>query len=205
MQAIFAGLAPGNITVNLVTSGTTGTIAVQSEAIMQDYKAGHIIGSTPRYLTYSQLMAAPIGAAAVSWMYPLLRDTYGIGGDGLTSPISQRVAGFAEFLTQGGQALGAYAAEAAILFGILGILMTLAETRYGKYLPSPTAVGIGMVVPGAVIFTMFIGGVAKLLWQKADPSSAQRLAIPLASGLIAGEAIVTVLIPLLIAIGILSL
>jgi uncharacterized oligopeptide transporter (OPT) family protein len=204
IQAAFAGLAPGNVTVNIATSGTTGTIAVQSEAIMQDYKAGHIIGSTPRFLTYSQLIAAPIGAAAVAWMYPLLRDTYGIGGNGLTSPISQRVAGFAEFLSQGGDAMGRYALEAAILFGLLGILMTVLEGRFKKYLPSPTAVGIGMVVPGFVVFTMFIGGLILILWQRLRPRSCQSLAIPLASGLIAGEAIVAVIIPLLIAIGILS-
>jgi uncharacterized oligopeptide transporter (OPT) family protein len=208
MQAIFAGISPGNITVNIATSGTTGTIATQSEAIMQDYKAGHIIGSTPRYLTYSQLIAAPIGAAAVAWMYPLLRDTYGIGASkpgALSSPISQRVAGLAEFLSQGGAALGKWAMEAAILFGILGILMTVFEKRFRRFLPSPTAIGIGMVVPAAVIFTMFIGGLVGMIWQKGDPKSSKQLAIPLASGLIAGEALVAVIIPLLVAIGILSL
>ena len=91
MQALFAALAPGKITTNLVASGTTGTVAVQSEAIMQDYKAGHIIGSTPRFLTYSQLIAAPIGAFAVAFTYPLYKATYGVGGDhGLSSPISVR-------------------------------------------------------------------------------------------------------------------
>ena len=207
MQVIFGAFAPGNVTVNIATSGTTGTIATQSEAIMQDYKAGHIIGSTPRFLTYSQLMAAPIGAAAVSWMYPLLRDTYGLGGDkpgALSSPISQRVATLAEFLSQGGDALGKYAMEAAIIFGILGILMTLFERRLRGWLPSPTAIGIGMVVPGSVIFTMFIGGVIGAIWQKAEPKSSKQLAIPLASGLIAGEALVAVIIPLLVAIGLLS-
>ena len=74
MQALFAGArARATSTANMAASGTTGTIAVQSEAIMQDYKAGHIIGSTPRFLTYSQLIAAPIGALAVALVYPLLR------------------------------------------------------------------------------------------------------------------------------------
>lgn len=208
MQAIFAGFAPGNVTVNLATSGTTGTIAVQSEAIMQDYKAGHIIGSTPRYLTYSQLMAAPIGAAAVSWMYPLLRETYGVGGDkpgALSSPISQRIASLAEFLSAGGEAMGRYALEATIIFGILGILITVFEKRFRRFLPSPTAIGIGMVVPGAVVITMFIGALAGKVWDAGHPRSAKQLAIPLASGLIAGEALVAVIIPLLVAIGILSL
>jgi putative OPT family oligopeptide transporter len=204
MQAIFAGLAPGNVTTNMATSGTTGTIAVQSEAIMQDYKAGEIIGSTPRYLTYSQLLGAPIGAAAVAYMYPLLKKTYGIGGEGLTSPISQRVAGFAEFLTQGGSAMGRGALEFAILFGILGILIAVFEARWRKWLPSPTGLGIGMMVPGSVVFAMVIGGLVQWFWEKRDPASASRLSTPLASGLIAGEAIVAVIIPLLIAVGILS-
>ena len=204
MQAIFAALAPGNVTTNLATSGTTGTIAVQSEAIMQDYKAGDIIGSTPRYLTYSQLIAAPIGAAAVAFMYPLLKRTYGIGGEGLTSPISQRVAGFAEFLTQGGAALGRGALAFAVVFGILGIAIAILEPRFRRYLPSPTGLGIGMMVPGSVVFTMFLGGILQLLWEKRQPSTAARLSTPLASGLIAGEAIVAVVIPLLISVGILS-
>jgi len=204
MQAIFAGLAPGNITVNMATSGTTGTIAVQSEAIMQDYKAGHIIGSTPKYLTYAQLMAAPIGAAAVSWIYPLLRDIYGVGGDGLASPISVRVAGFSEFLTTGGSALARGAGEFALIFGALGILIAILEKRFHKYLPSPTGLGIGMMVPGSVIVAMFLGGVFQALWERGHKQSADRLSVPLASGLIAGEAIVAVLIPLLILARILS-
>jgi uncharacterized oligopeptide transporter (OPT) family protein len=204
MQAIFAGLAPGNVTVNMATSGTTGTIAVQSEAIMQDYKAGHIIGSTPRYLTYSQLIAAPIGAATVALVYPMLRDLYGVGGDGLAAPISVRVAGFAEFLTQGGAALARYALEAAIVFGVLGILIAIFEKRYHKWLPSPTGLGIGMMVPGAVVFTMFLGGLFGALWDRAHPESSKKMSVPLASGLIAGEAIVAVVIPLLILAGVLS-
>jgi uncharacterized oligopeptide transporter (OPT) family protein len=204
MQAVFAALAPDNITTNLATSGTTGTIAVQSEAIMQDYRAGHIIGSTPRYLTYSQLLAAPIGAAAVAYTYPILKKTYGIGGEGLSSPISQRVAGFAEFLTQGGSALGKYALIFAIIFGLLGIVIALLEGRWHKFLPSATALGVGMMVPGAVIFTMVLGGLLLMLWTQLDQRSADRLSIALASGLIAGEAIVAVLIPILIGLGILS-
>jgi uncharacterized oligopeptide transporter (OPT) family protein len=207
MQALFAVLAPGNVTANLAASGTTGTIAVQSEAIMQDYKAGHIIGSTPRYLTYSQLLAAPVGAAAVAYMYPLLRSTYGIGGNGLTSPISQRVAGFAEFLTSGGSALGKYAGEAAIVFGLLGIVIAVLEARgerWQRWLPSPTGVGIGMLVPGSVVFTMVLGGFLATAWTRTQRASSGRLLLPLASGFISGEAIVAVVIPLLIAIGLLS-
>ena len=65
MQVIFGAIAPGNLTVNMVSSGTTGTIAVESEALMQDYKAGYMIGSTPKSMTIMQLLGTPVGAAAV--------------------------------------------------------------------------------------------------------------------------------------------
>ncbi len=48
MQGMFGVIAPGNIAANMVASGTTGTIAVESEALMQDYKAGYMIGSSPK-------------------------------------------------------------------------------------------------------------------------------------------------------------
>src|SRR6185503_20886418 len=95
MQAVFAVISPGNVPVNMSASGLTGTIATQSEALMQDFRAGKIVGSNSRVLTYAQLIAAPIGAAAVAWIYPVLRAKYGVGGNGLSSPISVKWAGFA--------------------------------------------------------------------------------------------------------------
>ncbi|HEU0036551.1 MAG TPA: OPT/YSL family transporter [Kofleriaceae bacterium] len=207
MQAIFAGLVPGNLTANLAASGTTGTIAVQSEAIMQDYKAGHIIGSTPKFLTYSQLIAAPIGAAAVALSYPLFKDLYGVGGDtGLASPISIRIVGFAEVLSKGFHSLPPGALEFMLIGAVVGIVITILEsqTKWREYLPSPTGLGIGMMVPGTVVFTMVIGGLLYSAWRAIDKRNADRLGMPLASGLIAGEALVAILIPILVALGLLS-
>ena len=45
-----------------------------------------MIGSTPRILTYMQLIAVPVGAVALAFMYPLLRDTYGITRRGRAAP-----------------------------------------------------------------------------------------------------------------------
>jgi uncharacterized oligopeptide transporter (OPT) family protein len=204
MQGIFGILAPGHIVANMVASGTTGTIAVESEALMQDYKAGHMIGSSPKYLTIMQLLATPVGAAAVSWMYPLLRDTYGIVGAhaGLTSPISRKWAGFAEILSKGFSALPPGAVAALVIASLLGIIFTIMEDRKIKWVPSPTAVGIGMLVPASVIFVMFVGGVAERIWWRVGRSSNERYMVPLASGLIAGEAIIAVIVPLLVVLGI---
>jgi uncharacterized oligopeptide transporter (OPT) family protein len=213
MQAVFAGVARGDLTPNLPAAGTTGTIAVQSEAIMQDYKAGYLIGSTPRYLTYSQLIAAPIGALAVALVYPLLRGTYGIGAEKvgdqqpLASPISQRIANFADVLSGGVDSLPNYALEAMIVGAVIGIAITFGETflKYGrKILPSATGLGIGMMVPGFVVFTMVLGGILMSLWTKYDKERAGKIGMPLASGLIAGEAVMAIVIPILIATGLID-
>jgi uncharacterized oligopeptide transporter (OPT) family protein len=203
MQGVFGVIAPGQVLANMLASGTTGTIATESEALMQDYKAGDMIGSSPKYLTLMQLIATPVGAAAVSWMYPLLRRTYGITGEhaGLTSPISRKWAAFAEVLSRGFSALPKGAVPALVLASLVGIVITVYEMRDVKWLPSPTAMGIGMLVPASVIIAMFGGGIVDLVWRRAHRSSHGRYMTPLASGLIAGEAIVAVIVPLLVIFG----
>src|SRR5436305_5368256 len=79
MQAILAFISPGNVPVNMSSSGLTGTVAVTSEALMQDFKAGQLVKSNPRNLTVAQLIAAPVGSIATAIVYPVLRDHFGIG------------------------------------------------------------------------------------------------------------------------------
>ena len=40
MQAMFAGIAPGDLRANMVSSGITGAVAAESEGLMQDFRAG---------------------------------------------------------------------------------------------------------------------------------------------------------------------
>jgi uncharacterized oligopeptide transporter (OPT) family protein len=208
MQGVFAIVAPGNVAANMVASGTTGTIAVESEAIMQCYKSGDMVGSSPRLQTYMQLLATPVGAAAVAWMYPVLRDQYGVGaGEGqLSSPISRKWQGFAEILSQGFDALPEGALPALIVGSLLGVLLAVLEIRVKDktWIPSPTGLGIGMLVPASVIVTMFAGGLIGYLWSRAYPRSNALYMIPLASGLIAGEALVAVVVPLLVLSGLIT-
>ena len=213
MQGVFALLAPGNIAANMVASGTTGTIAESSQSIMQDYKCGHIIGSKPRNITIMQLMAVPIGAAAVSWMYPVLVKSYGIYDTTdpvtgkvtkalLTSPISNKWAGFAQILKEGPGALPSSALWALLIFSVLGVALTVLESRPGfrRFVPSPTGIGMGILLPFSVVFTMFLGGVAGLIWERRWKSAADIYLLPVASGLIAGEALVAVLASILLAL-----
>lgn len=197
MQGVFAAIAPGNVIANMVASGTTGTIATSSEAIMQDYKCGEMIGTKPRNLTIMQLLAVPVGAACVSWMYPVFVKAYGIVGEKaqLTSAISNKWSGFAQILQEGVSALSPSALKALLVFSILGVIFTVLESKpkFKKWVPSPTGIGIGILVPFSVVFTMFLGGLVGAVWERGHKKSADVFMVPLASGLIAGEALVAVI------------
>jgi len=224
MQGLFAAVAPGNVAANMAASGTAGTVATSSEMIMQDYKCGDMVGTKPRLLTIMQLLAIPVGAAAVSLIYPVLVKTYRIVetphpavpsmqpflepfglydtardtimlDPGLTSPISQKWSGFAQILQDGISALSSSALWALLIFSVLGVVLTVLESnkKLKKWVPSPTGIGIGILVPFAVVATMFIGGFVGWIWEKVNKKQADVYMIPLGSGFIAGEALVAVI------------
>ena len=77
---------------------------------------------------------------------------------------------------------------------MLGVVLTVLEsTRFKKWTPSPTGLGIGMLVPGSAIVTMFLGALVSEFWPKSKDASAtgsdgeNRTKTALASGFIAGE------------------
>jgi uncharacterized oligopeptide transporter (OPT) family protein len=199
MQAVFAVLAPGHVPINMIGSGMSGAVAANGEHLMQDYRAGKIVGSTNRNLTILQLVGVPVGAAAVAVAYPLLRDKYGVGGEGgLTSPISVKWAGFAELLSKGFGALPPSALRALVLALVLGIVLTLLEAhpRLGRYVPSPSAIGLGMLIPGFAVMPMVIGGIVQDVWKRVHRRSEDVYNTPLASGFITGEALVLLVLAL---------
>jgi uncharacterized oligopeptide transporter (OPT) family protein len=190
MQAVFAGLSPGSMTVNMIGSGMSGSVAANGEQLMQCYKTGKIVGSNNRNLTVIQLISVPIGALAVAVVYPALKLRYGIGGQGLTSPISVKWAGFAELLNHGFSQLPTGCFAALLLAVAAGSVISILESRYAKFLPSPTAVGIGMLIPGATMLPMVAGGLFQWAWAKYSPKTEEVYCLAGASGLIAGEALV---------------
>jgi putative OPT family oligopeptide transporter len=202
MQAVFGVISPGKIPMNMAASGLTGTIVADSEGLIQSYRTGHLLGSTPRYLTYVQLMAVPVGAAMVAVMYPLLRENFGFTGPhALSSPISQKWVGFAKLLGMGLDALHPSAFVALAIAVVLGVLFTVLEQikSIKQWVPSPTGIGIGMLVPATAVATMFIGAVIDLVWRGVDQKNPESKILPLASGFIAGEAVIVVILSILYA------
>jgi uncharacterized oligopeptide transporter (OPT) family protein len=204
MQGLFALIAPGNANANILGNGTTGTIAVTSEGLMQDYKAGYMVGSTPRSMTIAQLLAAPIGAAALAVAYPALVATYGLIGEHaqLAAPGSRRAVGMVELLGGGAGRISSSALWAMLAAAILGVVFAIMELnpRLKRWTPSPTGLGLGILLPFSSLSVLFIGGAAGAAWQGLYPRSAKAYLIPLASGLIAGEALVAVLVAVLLPI-----
>jgi uncharacterized oligopeptide transporter (OPT) family protein len=138
-------------------------------------------------------------------MYPVLKSLYDIGDKGLSSPISRKWASFAEILSKGLDALPRVALVALIVGALVGVLLAVLESRLKDktLVPSPTGLGIGMLIPGWTVVTMFLGGVIGKVWSRASPRTSELYLIPLASGFIAGEALLAVLVPLLIVVGLL--
>ena len=212
VQAIFAVISPGSIAVNMVASGMSGTVAGSGEHLMQDYKAGKIIGSNNRALTWMQLIATPIGAGCIAIVYPFLKGQYGIGseryglspelagspGSGLSSPISVKWAGFAELLMKGIDQLPAYSLHALLVATVLGVAITIGEEKWKQYLPSPTGMALGMLIAAENVVPMLLGGLVQFIWMKRNAKSEEQYNTPLASGLIVGEALLALIIPLLI-------
>jgi uncharacterized oligopeptide transporter (OPT) family protein len=189
LQALFAVFWPGAIGLNLVAAGVSGSVSAQSQGTIQDYKTGKIVGSTPRVLTWVQLGAVPIGAAAVAIMYPVLVKAYGLG-DRLAAPTGLKIANMAVLLSKGLGALPEGALSWTIIAAIGGVVMgVLGNTRLAKFLPSAAAFGFALILPGTLNLPMGLGGVLAYVWYRKSPQSYEKFGITVASGLIAGEAL----------------
>src|SRR6185369_12887247 len=153
-----------------------------------------------RSLMWTQLIGIPVGAAALAIVYPALRDTYGFeGARALTSPISVKWAGFAELLSSGFSMLPHGSLTALGIALVAGVVLTVLEPRWHRFLPSTTAMGIGMLIPGTATLSMVLGGVAMWLWSKRSPETEAVYNMPLASGFIDGEALVVLVIAVVAA------
>ncbi len=206
LQALFAVFWPSHIGLNLIAAGMAGNTSSQAEGTIQDYKTGKLLGSTPRILTYVQLAAVPIGAAAVAIMYPFLVSRYGLGADGLAAPTGLKIANMAILLSRGFEALPRYALEATVAATLLGIAVTAvretSNARWTNWIPSIGALGFALILPGELNIPIALGGVAGWIWMKLSRPTYERYAITVASGMIVGEALLGGLVlPVLAALG----
>jgi OPT family oligopeptide transporter len=200
-QLTFGVLAPANIVTNLMTAGVTANAAAGSADLLTDLKSGYLLGANPRKQFLAQLIGILAGTIVIVPVFNLLvPDVSVIGGERFPVPSAQVWAAVAKLLANGLSALPPSAHIAIIIAGAIGIILTLLEQVYPektRFIPSALGLGVAMVIPANNSISIFIGGLAAYFFKKRAPQKAGTYTLPIASGIIAGESLIGVLLALL--------
>jgi uncharacterized oligopeptide transporter (OPT) family protein len=205
-QLTYGVLAPGNITANLMTAGVTAGAACSCSDTIGNLKVGHMVGANPRKQFVAQLFGVLAGAMlAVPAYFILVPDANALGGDKFPAPSALVWKGVAEVLSKGLKTLPPSAIWAMGVAFVLGTIIVIVDNVYPKakpYTPSPAALGIAMTIPASTSFAMFLGALIVWILERAAPKINSMYTIPVASGCIAGESIMGVVLAALLAAGI---
>jgi uncharacterized oligopeptide transporter (OPT) family protein len=112
-------------------------------------------------------------------------------------------------LVDGVASLHPSARWAALVGAVLGVVLGVAEAKLGKkakrFLPSASGLGIAMVIPGSASVMMFLGTlVAEVLRRRLGDRQGDDVSIPVASGFIAGESLMGIVVKMLVAFGLMA-
>ncbi|HTY58079.1 MAG TPA: OPT family oligopeptide transporter, partial [Bacteroidota bacterium] len=111
-QIVFGAAAPGQVTANLLTAGVTAGAANTAVDMMQDLKAGYLLGSTPWKQVIAQSLGVLVGTLVAVPVFNALVAAYGLGSEALPAPAAVLWSGMARLLSQGFSALPPYAGYA---------------------------------------------------------------------------------------------
>ena len=202
-QMMYGVITPGNLSGNIMSANVTGGVGLHAADLLTTLKTGWLLGAKPRHQLYAQLFGVAAGALIVVPAFNLIiPDISKLGGEEWPAPSCVIWAGVSKAFAGG---IGNLGDEARMAIGIglaLGITLALLEKFAPKplraYLPSPSGLGIAMVVPGSNCIAMFIGAsIAEIARRRQQ----EGLVVPIASGLIAGESLMGVVVALMIAGG----
>jgi putative OPT family oligopeptide transporter len=194
---------PGVAAVLGVAAVVCVSAAVAGE-MLQDLKVGHILGGTPWKMQVGDLFGIALSAAVMFLPLIILHEgdikagqmadppyQGGFGGPQLSAPQASLMA----LLSQG--IVGGTMPWPLIIVGMfMGFGFILMQVR------SPMLVSVGMYLPLETTFAIFVGGVikgiverlnAKKQYNDAQKARVENTGVLLASGLIAGEALIGLL------------
>ena len=205
-QLTYGVIAPGNISANLMTAGITAGAACSCSDTVGNLKVGHMVGANPRRQFIAQLFGVLAGALlAVPAYFILVPDANALGGEKFPAPSALVWMGVAKVLSQGLSTLPRSAVMAMIVAFVVGIAIVIIDRVFPKarpYTPSPAALGIALTIPAYTSFAMFLGAFIVWILEKKAPKWNDSYTIPIASGCIAGESIMGVILAALMALGV---
>ncbi|MEQ8549676.1 MAG: oligopeptide transporter, OPT family [Cyclobacteriaceae bacterium] len=182
---------------------------------MQDLKAGHILGATPRNQQVMQMIGVLAGALLIAPVLNLLLESKGLGAptaehpNPLTAPQATLMMSVATGIFG-----GKLPWTIISIGGGIGVIVILID-QYLKKIASDfrmpvLAVAVGLYLPFELDSSIFVGGVIAWMLTKSFKSNniakeakdkASNAGLLIASGLITGEALMGILIALLATFG----
>ena len=169
--------------VSAIMVGAAACVAMsQATDLMLDLKTGYLVGATPRQQQLGQFLGAWLGPILIMVLIFVLHEAYGLGSDKLPAPQGQALASMVNGIIGGDVPTQKYLAGAG-----LGALLSLASPGLG------ITVGLGFYLPFSIVLTYSIGTLLRVIsdWKLGD-AFAEGTGIPIAAGVIVGEALVGV-------------
>ncbi len=208
-QLVYGAMVPGNLAANIMGANVTGGVGLHAADLLTDLKSGYLLGANPRQQLYAQLAGVLAGAAAIVPAFNLLvPDASVLGSEQFPAPSVQVWAGVSKAMTDGLSGLHPSAKLATLIGFAIGITLALldrlAPKKYKPYIPSPSGLGIALVIPGSNSIAMFLGALLAELVRRKNAQTAERTVVPISSGLIAGESLMGIAVAILVAFGILQ-
>ena len=195
LYAVLPG-AKGIASINLMAAGTTAAAAGAAADLLTDLKSGYLLGANPRRQFLAQFYGVFFGLIAVvpAW-YLMVPDKKAL--EAFNPPATNMWRAVADLLTQGVNHLPSTALAAIVIGALLGAALPLVEKLWPRarpYLPSAMGLGLAWVVPFQNSLSFLIGAAAVSVWQQWNRKNCDTYAIPIASGLVAGESLVAAFI-----------
>lgn len=196
-QLTFGVLIPGNATANLMTATVTAGAAAHSADLLTEVKTGYLLGAAPRKQFFAQLIGVLVGGFACVPIYLLLAKPERLGAD-LAAPAAVAWASVAKLLKDGPSNLPLFAMTAIVTGALIGVLLAVLDellpTRYARFVPNATGLGIALVIDANDSIAVFIGAFAAYLFARFYPAVSKRFTVSAASGIVAGEGLMGVVI-----------
>jgi uncharacterized oligopeptide transporter (OPT) family protein len=196
-QLTYAAISPGQPVTNLMTANVTAGAAIHAADLLTDLKSGYILGAKPRQQFWAQLFGVAAGTLFCVPAYNLLVPNPEVLGTKFAAPGALVWKATAEALAKGLDSIPPTALHLMLYTVTFGIIVTLLEAfvpKSRKWLPSPTGLGLALVLPFTNSFAIFLGSVIGWALFRSKPEFADRHVITFSSGLIAGESIMSVII-----------